>query len=280
MIAEKGGSAQILERLMSSYGVNTQKDLATALMIPANNISGWTQRDSIPGNAIIKCALDTGADLQWLVTGELAKANTSQTPALGRGKLLYDAIMTNGGKPVLRRIMDAYGFKTQKELGDYLNISSGTISTWIRRSYFPGDVVICCALDTGVSLRWLSAGKGNQFETSFEHDNGRKFEKKRLNLGLLEDAGFWIADVCFLPYEPNSAVFIESNNVCWFVDVEIKTISNGRWLLGIDEKFDVYDVSLLPGNKISVKNMSSNFVCGVQEVFAKGKVVFTLEVNI
>nr|WP_307864780.1 helix-turn-helix transcriptional regulator [Pantoea ananatis] len=69
MIVEKSGSAQILERLMSSYGVSTQKDLAAALAIPANNISGWTQRDSVPGNSIIKCALDTGADLQWLVTG-------------------------------------------------------------------------------------------------------------------------------------------------------------------------------------------------------------------
>lgn len=63
MIAEKGGSDQILERWMSSYGVSTQKDLAAALEIPANNISGWTQRDSVPGNSIIKCALDTGADL-------------------------------------------------------------------------------------------------------------------------------------------------------------------------------------------------------------------------
>ena len=76
MIEGKGGSAQILERLMSSYGVNTQKDLAAALDIPANNISGWTQRDRVPGNAIIKCALDTGADLHWLVTGKLANANS------------------------------------------------------------------------------------------------------------------------------------------------------------------------------------------------------------
>lgn len=280
MITEKGGSAQILERLMSSYGVNTQKDLAAALTIPANNISGWTQRDSIPGNAIIKCALDTGADLQWLVTGELAKANTGRNTTLGRGKHLHDAIMANGGKPVLRRIMDAYGFKTQKELGDYLNISSGTISTWIRRAYFPGDIVICCALDTGVSLGWLSAGKGSQFEKSLEQDTIKNIEKKRLNLGCLEDAGFWFADINFLSYKPNSAIFIESSNLCWLVDVGIKAISNGRWLLGIDEKYDVYDVSLLPGNKLSVKNTSSDFVCGVQEVLAKGKVIFTLEVKI
>lgn len=68
--------------------------------------------------------------------------------------------MGNGGKTVLRRILDAYGFNMQKELGDLLGISSGTISTWVRRDFFPGDVVVTCALDTGVSLEWLATGKG------------------------------------------------------------------------------------------------------------------------
>lgn len=49
---------------MYSYGINTQKDLAAALDIPLNNISGSTQKDSVPGNATIKCAIDTGADLR------------------------------------------------------------------------------------------------------------------------------------------------------------------------------------------------------------------------
>ncbi|WME30272.1 helix-turn-helix domain-containing protein [Klebsiella pneumoniae] len=41
------------------------------------------------------------------------------------------------GKIVLRRILDAYGFKLQKELGDHLNIPSGTMSAWVRREHFP-----------------------------------------------------------------------------------------------------------------------------------------------
>lgn len=152
MIVEKGGSAQILERLMSSYGVSTQKDLAAALAIPANNISGWTHRDSVPGNSIIKCVLDTGDELQWLVTGELAKAKFDYEPNAPNGEALYSEITSNGGKPVLRRIMDAYGFTLQKQLCDSLGISSGTVSTWVRRNYFPGNVVVICAFNTGVSL--------------------------------------------------------------------------------------------------------------------------------
>jgi lambda repressor-like predicted transcriptional regulator len=70
-----------------------------------------------------------------------------------------------GGKAVLGRMLQAYGFSMQKELGDRFGLSSGTISTWVRRNYFPGDVVVVCALDTGVSLRWLATGQGAM------HDN-------------------------------------------------------------------------------------------------------------
>ncbi|WP_234405960.1 helix-turn-helix transcriptional regulator [Pectobacterium brasiliense] len=48
--------------------------------------------------------------------------------------------------------MDAYGFTLEKQLCDLLGISSGTVSKWVRRDYFPGDVVVICALDTGVSF--------------------------------------------------------------------------------------------------------------------------------
>lgn len=172
MIEEKGAGAQILERLMSSYGVSTQKDLAAALEIPANNISGWTQRDSVPGNSIIKCALDTGADLQWLVTGELAKSKFESVLDVPKGGALYKEITSNGGKPVLRRVMNAYGFTLQKQLCELLGISSGTVSTCIRRNYFPGDVVITCSLDTGASLGWLALGRNFiKYEENIELNN-------------------------------------------------------------------------------------------------------------
>lgn len=122
------------------------------------------QRDSVPGNAIIKCALDTGADLKWLVSGGVANANIKNThittsTRADRGKSLLKKMLSTGGKAVLKRILDAYGFSTQKELSEYLEISTGTISTWVRREYFPGDVVITCALDSGASLEWLATGE-------------------------------------------------------------------------------------------------------------------------
>jgi hypothetical protein len=137
----------------------------------------------VPGNVFVECAIETGADIEWLVTGELAKANS--TRATLKGQALYEEVMASGGKPVLRRILDAYGFSMQKELGDLLGISSGTISTWVRRDFFPGDVVVTCALDTGVSLEWLATGKGQMRTNREAVTSGYSIKKSALNLASL-----------------------------------------------------------------------------------------------
>nr|WP_313769835.1 phage repressor protein CI [Pantoea ananatis] len=189
-------------------------------------------------------------------------------------------MISNGGKPVLRRIMDAYGFTLQKQLCDLLGISSGTVSTWVRRNYFPGDVVVTCAIDTGVSLLWLATGKGSHEGKSAKQSTAMAVPRKSLITGVLHDAGSWVVDLSFIPYALNEPVFISSNTGSWIVDTTISEISNGRWLLGIDNKYDVYDITLLPGRKISVMSKGTNFTCGADEVKIAGKVVLTMTNNL
>ena len=93
--------------------------------------------------------------------------------------------MANGGKPVLRRILDAYGFTMQKQLCELLDISSGMVSTWVRRNYFPGDVVVACALDTGVDLRWLATGKNKQHKGTSQQLKRNLIPRKNLAAGTL-----------------------------------------------------------------------------------------------
>ena len=272
-------AADVLERMLSSYGFGMQKELAEHLGIAKSNVAGWLQRGQVPGNAIVQCALDTGADVNWLVTGELANASFEVNDKPKKGKLLLDEILASGGKAVLRRMLDAYGFTTQKELGDLLGISSGTISTWIRRDYFPGDVVVTCALDTGVSLQWLATGKGIQQIDNLKKCVGSSIPRKNLIAGILQDAGTLDTDLSFIPHEINEPVFIFSNIESWIVDLDVTEISNGRWLIGIDDKYDVYDIALLPGRKISVTSKVSNFTCSADEVKTAGKVVMTMDYN-
>lgn len=282
MIGEKMDSQEILNRLMTAYGVSSQKSLAEALAIPANNISGWLQRGSVPGNPIIKCALDTGTDLRWLVTGKFANANIGHEVPNGvpsrceKGKALIEKMLSTGGKAVLQRVMEAYGFNTQKELSEYLAISTGTISTWVRREYFPGDVVITCALDTGASLEWLATGEMNTERKGETATSGiPKISKKILLAGKLDDDGFCYIDNCFVPEGVNleRLNYVRSGKSAWLIEMDVSYLSNGLWLLDIDGTLDVYSVSKRPGNKLRITGHDGEFECLVDEVTAKGLVV-------
>lgn len=275
----EGSALEIVERLCSAYGVTTQKALAKCLGVPAANVSNWVQRDSVPGSAFVKCALDTGNDLRWLTTGKLANAKFNSLSALPNGKGLYDEITSNGGKAVLHRIMDAYGFTLQKQLCELFGISSGTVSTWIRRNYFPGDLVVTCALDTGVPLQWLATGKGKISGQSKMSSDINIIKKKNLIAGALEEGGEWQVELSFLQAKPSSPIFVSSNTGSWLIDTDITSISNGRWLLEIDGKYDIYDVAILPNKKISVTTPSFNFICASNEVSVAGKVFFSLTYN-
>lgn len=279
MFENKSTAQEIIERLSSSYGVKSQRELAKALDIPPNNVSAWAQRGSVPGNSIIKCALDTGTDLNWLVNGELAKANLQEGEPVSKGKALYDEIMSNGGKPVLRRIMDAYGFTLQKQLCDLLDISSGTVSTWVRREYFPGDVVVTCALDTGVPLLWLATGRPRYSDETINLQSISKVPKKILLAGKLQEAGNWNVDLSFVPQSILEPIYIHGSVSSWIIDASMNDISNGKWLLGVNDKYDIYNVSLLPGNMINVSNSNTEFSCKDSEVKVGGKVILTLEIN-
>ncbi|MCE9732250.1 MULTISPECIES: phage repressor protein CI [Pectobacterium] len=278
MISEKGSTSEILERLFSSYGVTSQKELAERLGIAPNNISGWTKRGSVSGNAIIKCALDTGADLHWLVTGEFENSHLQTDARALKGKPLYDQILASGGKAVLRRMMDAYGFSTQKELGDLLGISTATISTWIRRDFFPGDVVIACALDTGVSLEWLATGKGKATEHR-ESDNTTLLKKFDISSGELYESGLFAIDKSFCVGLSANSGFLEKDQIMWLVDFDESSLSNGTCLINIDGIHDVYSVVRVPGNFVKLSNSYADFECSVNDIDCVGKIRKTILVN-
>jgi DNA-binding transcriptional regulator YiaG len=281
----KDSAAHIVERLSSSYGVTSQRALASCLDVPSNNVSAWVQRKSVPGNAIIKCALDTGADLKWLVTGEFAFAKNDGLKITKRdtstsGHILLKKMLSSGGRAVLSRIMEAYGFKTQKELGEHLNISSGTISTWVRREYFPGDVVITCALDTGASLEWLATGEiGVATQEDTAASGIPMISKKILLAGKLDDDGFCYIDQSFVPDGVNlkKLNYVSSGKLSWLIEMDVSELSNGSWLLDIDGTLDVYTVSRRPGNKLRISGHDGDFECSVNEVIPKGLVVVILK---
>lgn len=275
---------QVIERMLISYGVKTRQAYSELTRIPLSTVSNWVARGNVPGDYIIQCALDTGADLKWLTEGvELANVRFEAGDYPMKGIRLMEAMQNSGGKDILQRIMQAYGFTLQKELGDYLEIPSGTMSAWVRREHFPGDVVIVCALDTGVSLYWLATGNGSIYENKKESVNPsllpaglKQITKYSIHTGQLTENGKWFCDESLIDSTVINPALVEKNGQRWCVDLDAKNIANGRWLVDVDGTADVYDVARLPGNRLSVKNGSSQFECLVAEVNCVGMVFLTL----
>lgn len=276
----------VLERILTSYGVKTRQAYADLLGMPIGTINNWLKRGNIPGDYLVRCVLDTGVDLRWLKDGELTNVNSSSASNYAlKGQELIERMQESGGKVVLRRIMDAYGFTLQKQLGDLLDIPSGTMSAWVRREHFPGDIVIVCALDTGVSLYWLATGNGSMYEQKTEDAAAlpiglKQITKYSIQTGQLLESGAWFCDETLIEAGVNNPVLVEKTGQRWLVDLDAKNIANGRWLIAVDGTCDVYDVARLPGNRLTVKNGVSQFECLVDEIKCVGMVFLTLSKSI
>lgn len=133
-----------------------------------------------------------------------------------------------------------------------------------------------CALDTGASLEWLATGKGKHHNNCFKDLSGHEIPHKNLAAGVLIDSGTWLADFSFIKQPIIEPIFISGNVEAWIVDQSVKDISNGRWLIGIDDKYEIYDIELFPDRKLNVTGKGNNFICGAEEIKAAGKVVLTL----
>lgn len=274
---------EILERMLSSYGVKTQQAYAELKKIPVGTIHNWLKRGKLPGDYIVMCALDTGADLKWLVNGELANVDSIEQGNYPiKGERLLEAMQASGGKAILKRLMDAYGFTMQKQLGDHLGVPSGTMSAWLRREHFPGEVVIACALDTGASLYWLATGNGLMYEKgpddAVKNFGIKKIAKYLLSNGQLIEDGYWHCDESLIGKTITNPILVEKGSDSLCVDLGAEKISNGNWLINIDGIIDLYDVTRLPGNKLSLKNRTSQFDCSEMDVVSVGKAFLKINV--
>ncbi|MEG0231057.1 MAG: phage repressor protein CI [Hafnia sp.] len=288
MFSETQNGKAILERVIEAYGVTTKKELAEKLETSPSSVSSWALRDTVPGDIIIKCAMETHRSLHWLMTGkeEFEKSNSydveelprfeAKDPVQLKGQALYEQVLSSGGKAILERIMQAYGFTKQKELADLLGISTATISTWIRREYFPGDVVVACALDTGVPLGWLAIG--SDLSKSIGLTTALQIPRYCIVGGKLLDSGDFLLDPSLLSsVRVDGKLSIVFKNNEWFVIVETAKFYNGVWILDIDGVVDVFNVIKMPDDMLQVRNENGNFICHEKTINIIGVSVLSIK---
>ncbi|MEX3239812.1 phage repressor protein CI [Serratia quinivorans] len=178
--------------------------------------------------------------------------------------------LDKGGRAAIERMIDAYGCGTKTALAELLGISKGTLSNRYLRDTFPADYVIQCALETGVSLLWMAAGHGPMYEN--KQTDVVSIPRKKLIDGKLYESNFIMFDKAFLLNTLKDPIVILENNITYIADIKFNEITDGKWLLSIDDKFSIRDIGMLPGAKIRIENGKFSFECKLSEVKTLAKV--------
>lgn len=183
-----------------------------------------------------------------------------------------------GGKAVIERIVEAYGFSTRVALAEHLGISSSSMSMRYKRDFFPADIAIRCMAETGVKLEWLATGKGKMY------DDGRldvlELPSKKLVDGEVFEASNLVLDKSFFPASqqaPIKPVMIYDASNQYVIETEFKEIYDGKWLVNIEGKTSIRDLTRIPVNKVRVTGTGVPFDCGIDEIGILGRVISKIE---
>jgi phage repressor protein C with HTH and peptisase S24 domain len=179
----------------------------------------------------------------------------------------------SGGKKVIERLVEAYGYSTRQALCDHLGVSKSTMATRYMRDIFPADWVLRCAMETGVSLEWLSFGKGLKQDVT--NAETLSLPKKRLIDGNLEDAGFYVFDKTFLPANLTKPFVVSEGESEFICDMEFEDVRDGKWLVSIDGEVLLRTLTRLPGSRLLIDGGNRSFECALADIKILAKVLIS-----
>lgn len=86
---DTGGRAAI-DRLIEAYGLTTRQQLCEKLGVTKSTLANRYLRDSFPADFVVQCALETGASVVWLATGNgsMFENSASDIANIKRQKLI------------------------------------------------------------------------------------------------------------------------------------------------------------------------------------------------
>lgn len=179
--------------------------------------------------------------------------------------------LTNGGRGAIERMVQAYGFKTRQQLCDQLGVSKSTLATRYMRDSFPSDWVIQCALETGMSLRWIAFGAGPQQDVG-DIDVSTLPKSKLIN-GKLQDDGFYLFDKSFLPEQLQNPIVIVEQDAEHICERQFEDVRDGKWVIGIDGEIAIRTLTRMPKNRVYVDGGNSPFECNISELYIIAKII-------
>ena len=135
--------------------------------------------------------------------------------------------------------------------------------TRYMRDSFPSDWVIQCALETGVSLKWLTFGTGPIYENA--QNDVIDIKRKKIINGQLVDASFLMFDKAFLSNNADDLEIITDGKKTYFALSNFEDIDDGLWVLEIEGKISIREIIRIPVRKIRVMGENS-FECSLDDI--------------
>ncbi|MEB6182482.1 phage repressor protein CI [Enterobacter roggenkampii] len=169
-----------------------------------------------------------------------------------------------GGREAIERLVAAYGFSTRQALADHLNVSKSTLANRYLRDTFPSDWIIKCSLETGASLTWLTTGTGPVFDDA-KSDVIAIARKKILN-GELFDSNYLLFDKAILSGDIKSPICVVDEGNIYLADSFFDEVTDGKWLVEIEGKFSIRELTRIPVAKVKVTGAGSSFECLLADI--------------
>ncbi|HBT3704554.1 TPA: phage repressor protein CI [Klebsiella pneumoniae] len=92
------GGNDTLDRVIEAYGFRTKVALAEHLGIASSSLANRYKRDFFPADIVVRCMAETGATLEWLVTGNGPKFDGEELDILrvSRQKIVDGQLYESG----------------------------------------------------------------------------------------------------------------------------------------------------------------------------------------
>lgn len=100
LVMQNRGGQKVIGRLLEAYGFKSRQAFCNHLLISQSTMANRYARDTFPADWIIICNLETGASLNWLVTGNGVMFEDDKQDGMIKlsHKIITDGVMTGHGE--------------------------------------------------------------------------------------------------------------------------------------------------------------------------------------
>lgn len=173
---------------------------------------------------------------------------------------------------LLNRICEVYGFTQKLQLANHFKIAPSSLQNRYTRGNLSYDFAVHCALETGVSLRWLFTGRGPQYEGNPSPTDPKTITSFILSDGILSDDSTLSIDANFFSKQMSNGIAVRADRNLFFVEKD-SALTDGKWLVDIEGSTSIRELTVLPGRRLHVAGGKVPFECGVDEIKTLGRVV-------